>query len=300
MQMELADLKIFTVLAEEGSATKAAIRLAMTQPGVSQHIAKLEKELQASLFDRVGKKLELNEFGRKFLDGAIKLLAQADELRNVEQYASCPVGNLKLGLTDSSTLTVIPNALAKFRKLYAGVHIRLDVDDSGDIEHGVLRGHYDFGVVTAGSKRNPLLDEDVLYCDRIDAIVSKSHPLAKRKRISLKTLAEWPLLVYPRRSRTRNLIDEKFHAENLYPKDVIDVYTNSAAIKLAEVEVGVALLSREFIVNEMQRHKFAHLRIEGDPLVREICLAIKKSAHLSEAAHEFLKILRECLPAEEK
>ena len=291
MAMELTDLAIFVAVVEEGATTRAAERLGMTQPGVSQHIAKLEAEIGCTLFERRGKRLALSDFGSQFLGGARKLLKDAASLRAMSGSSATPTGTIRLGLTDASTQTVIPPALLEFRGRYPGVHIRLDVDDSGDIEDGVLRGHYDFGVITEGLKPHPQLEIVVLYRDRIDALVSRSHPLSHRKHVGLKELAKCPLLVYPRRSRTRVIIDEAFHSAGVMPRETIDVYINTAAVKLAEVGVGVALLSQAFIEEELPKGQCVQIRVSGDPFARSICLVRRADAHISEAAGCFCDIL---------
>lgn len=291
--MELKDVEIFVAVAELGSATKAAKNLAMTQPGISQHISRLEFEIGSKLFDRAGRNLVLNDFGRLFLTSARRIIDEMNQLKNMAKGNVCPIGNLRLGLTDSSTLTVIPPALSKFRRLYPGIHVWLDVTNSSEIESGVLRGYYDIGVVTAGLKAHPQLDERILYYDRIDAIVSRNHPLAKKQAVSLARLAECPLMMYPRHSRTRAIIDDGFRTAGVHPRDVMDVYFSSGAARLAEVGIGVALLSKAFITNEMSRHKSVHLRIAGDPFKRAVCIAIKRNAHMSEAAHYFFELLKE-------
>lgn len=289
--MDLFDLKIFATILEEGSATAAAKHLHMTQPGVSQHIGRLEAEMGQRLFERKGKRLVLSDFGRLFLVKAKELLEKADRLKNLSSEVLLPTGTLKLGLTDASTMTVIPPALAEFRKLYPTVKIKLDVDDSGDIEERVLRGYYDLGIITAGEKSHPLLDVEVLYHDRIDALVSRRSPLAKKKRVSLAALAREPLLIYPRRSRTRQLIDAVFHERGIVPREIIDVYINTAAAKLAEVQMGVALLSEAFIEGELPKQMCSHVRIEGDPFKRAICIVRKKDVLLFGASNYFYQIL---------
>lgn len=289
--MELFDLKIFIAVAEEGKTTKAAKLLNMTQPGVSQHIAKLEIEIGGTLFDRRAKRLYLNDFGRIFLGKARKLLEDAKNLKEMVNPTLQPIGSLRLGLTDSSTLTVIPPALAKFRSNYPMVKVRLDVDDSYGIEKGVLRGHYDLGVINEGRRSHPDLDKKILYRDRIDVLVSKQHPLAKKSKIPIKELANWPLLLYPRQSRTRRIIDDVLQANNIFPKEIIDVFYNTVAVRLAEVGMGIALLSEAFISEEIPKHRCKHLRIIGDPFKRSICLIRKRDAQLSDAVNSFYEIL---------
>jgi LysR family cys regulon transcriptional activator len=265
----------------------------MTQPGVSQHLAKLEGEVGRALFERKGKRLAINDFGLLFLGKARELLAKADALKGIAKGVAMPAGNLRLGLTDAATETIIPPAIVEFRGKYPNVHIKLDVDDSKDIEEAVLRGNYDFGVVTGSLRPHPEFETEILYHDRIDAIVSLKHPLAKRRRLSLEELAKWPILVYPRRSRSRHIIDDAFHGAGIVPKEVIDVYINTAAVRLAEVGLGVALLPEAFITSEMLKHKCAHLRLEGDPFKRTICIVRKQGAPMNEAASCFYGMLVE-------
>lgn len=291
--VKFQDLEIFSVVAECGSTTMASKKLAMTQPGVSQHISALEQALGKKLFIRKGNHIDLNEFGRIVLAESKKIMKKVEDLTKIGEKKKEITGILRIGVTDSSTLTVIPRALSMFRKKYPGVHIRLDVEDSSGIEHGVLRGHYDLGVVTSGHKTHLNLEETVLYRDRLDALVSKKHELAKKTELEISDLAMWPLLVYPRNSRTRRLIDDYFVKTHIMPVETIDVFNNTVAVMLAEANIGVALLSEAFISSEMLKHKCSHIRIKGDPLTRDICVARKKTGEPSDAAQTFYQILIE-------
>lgn len=289
--VRVQDLEIFITVAECGSTTIAGKKLAMTQPGVSQHISALEQALGKKLFIRKGNRIELNEFGRIVLAETRKIIKKVEELERIGEKKKSITGILKLGVTDSSTLTVIPRALSIFRKKYPNVNIRLDVEDSSGIEHGILRGHYDLGVVTSGHKTHLNLEEVVLYRDRLDVLVSKKHELAKKMELEISDLTSWPLLVYPRNSRTRRLIDDYFVKTHIMPIETMDVFNNTVAVMLAEANIGVAILSEAFINSEMLKHKCSHLRIKGDPLTRDICVARKKTGEFSDAAKTFYEIL---------
>ena len=128
--MKISDLEIFIAVVEEHKITKAAKRLAMTQPGVSQHIAKLEDELGRQLFDRVKKRLRLNDYGRIFLEKARSALKEFEHLKDFSTQQVQPTGTLKLGLTDSSTETLIPPSLKLFRESYPAVHLEIIVSES--------------------------------------------------------------------------------------------------------------------------------------------------------------------------
>ena len=281
--MELIDLKTFAAVVEQRTATKAAVFLGLTQPGVSKHLARLEEEVGGQLFKRQGKYLVVNEFGVFFYEKVKKILIALGELSRVSYGSTCPVGSLKLGLTDAATRIITPSSLAEFRTQYPGIHISLDVESSERIEEGVLDETYDLGVVTAGFMLHAGLEEEKLYDDYIDVVVGIHHALARRRCIPLKELERYPLIISPKRRRTRLLIDNVFRAHHVNIRDTIDVYIPSAAVRLAEAGVGVALLPRMFIAQEMPPHRCAHVKIAGDPLRRTLSLIRKRGVERSDA-----------------
>ena len=291
--MELTGLKVFAAVVENKTATMAAKVLGMTQPGVSKHLGQLERDLGGLLFTRMGKYLVLNEFGGFFYEKVKKVLAEIRELSGLRYGSASPIGLLKLGLTDAATLVITPPSLIEFRKRYPGVHISLDVDSSARIEDGVLDGNYDVGIVTARAEAHPNLEEEVLYTDSIDAMVSAGHSLARRKFVQLKELADYPLIISPKRRRTRIIIDEIFASQGVKISDTIDVYMHTAAARLAESGLGVALLPRKFIREQLSYRKCVSIRIAGDPIRRSLCVLRKKGQDVSDAVAMFYSMIIE-------
>ncbi len=289
--MELIDLKIFAAVVEHKTATKAAKMLGMTQPGVSKHISRLEGHVEGKLFRRDGKYLVVNEYGEFLYEKVKKILGAVDELSDCSYNALLPIGSLKLGLTDAATLIVTPPSLIEFRKRYPRIHISLDVDSSTHIEEGVLKGHYDLGVITAPPKPNPLFAHENLYEDFIDAVVGHDHVLAKKKSVTLEDITGYPLIISPRRRRTRSIIEEVFKEHGVKINDTLEVYIPTAAVRLAEAGLGVALLPRTFVGRELPRSSFVHLPITGNPIKRTLCIIRKKDSELTEAAGFFYSII---------
>jgi len=291
--MELIDLKVFAAIVEHGTATKAAKMLGMTQPGVSKHLSRLEENIGGKLFKREGKYLVINEYGEFLHEKVKKILGAVEELSDSSYGALMPAGSLKLGLTDAATLIVTPPSLVEFRKRYPRIHISLDVDSSTHIEEGILIGRYDMGVITAPPKPNPLFDQESLYEDFIDVVVGQDHALAKKKRVALQDLTEYPLIISPRRRRTRAIIEDVFKAHGVKIGDTLEVYIPTAAVRLAEAGLGVALLPRTFINRELPRSRCARVQIAGNPIKRTLCIIKKKDSELSEAAKFFHSIILE-------
>lgn len=290
--MQLEDLKIFIAIAEEGSASAAARKMGMTQPGVSQHLRKLEEAVTAPLFERLKKRLVLNEHGHALLEKARRILNEVEEMKGIASRPIDAEGILRLGLTDASTQTIIPPKLKEYREKHPKVHLEIIVSDSDKIEEGILKGRYDVGIISGGSEPHRLLEEHIIGEDRMDCLVSNKHTLAQFKVVELAELAKHPLFVYPRGSRTRQILESAFRDQGIVPSELIDVTYNSAAIRLAEAGLGVAILSRFFIQNELVQNRCHHMRIKGDPLKRTICVVRKKDERLSEAAYHFYRLLQ--------
>ena len=289
--MELVDLKILITVVEEGTTTRAARVLSMTQPGVSKHIARLERDVGGELFRREGKYLKLNEFGEFFFERAKRIVKEVEEISSMPHNSTNTLGSLKLGLTDAATLIVTPPTLVTFRSRYPGVHIALDVDSSAHIEEKVLHGDYDMGFITADVQPHREFECELLYEDIIDPIVAINHPLARKKQVTLEELAQHTLIMSPARRRTRRIIEDAFKAAGVSLHNVIDVYIHTAAARLAESGLGVALLPRAFITQEIPRRRFFHLRIVGDPIRRTLCMVRRKDVALSEPVRCFYELM---------
>lgn len=289
--MELIDFKVFAAIVEQGTATKAARMLGMTQPGVSKHLSRLEGHLGEELFKRQGKYLVLNAFG-EFLYGKIKkILGAVEDLAHSTSAALMPAGSLELGLTDAAMQVITPSSLIEFRRRYPRIHISLDVDSSTHIEEGVLGGRYDLGIITAAAKPHAMLHQETLFTDCIDAVVGHGHALAKRKRVALEDIMEYPLIISPRRRRTRSILEDAFKAHGLKAHDTIETYLHTTAVRLAEAGLGVALLPRAFINREVPSSRCAHLPIAGNPIKRTLCMIRRKDSEPTEATNYFSSVI---------
>lgn len=291
--MEMIDFKVFAAIVEQKTATKAAKTLGMTQPGVSKHLSRLEGDLGEPLFKREGKYLALNAFGEFLYDKVKKILGAVEELAQSTSEALMPAGSLDLGLIDAAMQVITPSSLIEFRRRYPRIHISLDVDSSTHIEEGVVAGRYDLGIITAAAKPHAQLQQETLFTDCIDAVVGHGHALAKRRRVALEDIVEHPLIISPRRRRTRSILEEAFKARGLTASDTIDTYLHTTAVRLAEAGLGVALLPRAFISREVPSSRCAHLPIAGNPIKRTMCMIRRKDSKPTEATRYFSSVILE-------
>jgi DNA-binding transcriptional LysR family regulator len=191
--MELRRLKYMAVLAEELHFGRAAERLGIAQPALTQQIQALERELGVQLFQRTKRSVRLTVAGRVTLDEAIRTLQQADRTALVAQQAGRgQLGHIEIGFVGSAVFSgVLSKAISRFREANPMVELRLNelgilqqLDDVGS-------ARLDLGIVRTPIKSLPIdVGIHVLYREPIILALPERHPLARRKKIALKALCD--------------------------------------------------------------------------------------------------------------
>ncbi len=200
--MELRHLRHFVAVAEELHFGRAAKRLRMAQPPLSQSIKRLEESLHTRLLERDSRQVRLTPAGAALLGEAREVLARADLAeRTVHRVASGEVGRLRIGFVPMSTMHILPQAILRFHKRWPDVDVRLHERTSKAQSDSVRDGTLDAGIVirhltdTAG-----LAVCELERCSYV-AVVPASWPMAKHKAIRLADLAGQPLLMFPQQMR---------------------------------------------------------------------------------------------------
>ena len=206
--MELRHLRYFVAVAHEGHVTRAAEKLHIQQPPLSQQIRALEREIDAALFVRHPRGVSLTDAGRSFLADAEQILAQAEHAKiRARRTARGEVGRIAVGFTTSAPFhPLVARAIREFRGNRPNVSFVLEESSSGDMVSGLRDERLDVAFIRsglvdpAGITVHPLLDEDMV------AAFPARHPLTKRARLTLKDLADETLILY-RRPDGRGLYD---------------------------------------------------------------------------------------------
>src|SRR5579862_2353604 len=197
--VELRQLRYFVAVAEELHFRRAAARLHVSQPPISQQIRALEAEIGCLLLSRTRRRVELTPAGEAFLGDARALLAGLDAaVAATRRVASGQTGRLRVGFVGSALLSVVPGIVHGFREARPGVEVELRERPTTEGLRGVLEGTVDVGLVRA-----PIEDADELRCvrvlrERTVAALPANHPLAALRRIPLARLAAEPLVLFPR------------------------------------------------------------------------------------------------------
>lgn len=199
--MELRHLRYFLAIAEEGNFTRAAARLGIGQPPLSQQIKDLEGEIGAALFRRVPHGAELTEAGKAFRERVKGIPSQtADAVRAAQRAARGETGRLCLGFTATAALNpIVPACIREFRRIYPEVEIRLEEANSVALMAGLLDGRLDVAVLRPSETDPPDLDYTTLAVESLVAVLPAAHPAAGPGRsIDLARLRRDPLILTPR------------------------------------------------------------------------------------------------------
>ncbi|MCO4035131.1 LysR family transcriptional regulator [Pseudomonas aeruginosa] len=249
--MELRHLRYFIAVAEELHFGRAAERLGISQPPLSQQIQALEEEIGARLFERTNRRVELTDAGRLFLDESRQVLAQVDKAVLLARRAHLgELGELKIGFTSSAPFTsTIPSSIHAFRKAYPDVHLDLQEMSSRQVLKALLEESLQVGVI------RPLALPDAvhwveLFREPLVAVLRADHPLAAGSEdgLAIAALAEEPFVFFPRSYGT-GLYDQVIaltRQAGFSPRIAQEASEAMTIIGLVSAGLGVAILPASF------------------------------------------------------
>ncbi len=295
--MDERRLRYFLAVVEEGSVTRAAVRLRVAQPSLSQTLRSLETELGVELFSRVGRSMRLSVVGRQLIGPARHALRAMEEIRvAVSGVAELQRGTLELAAL--ATLAVDPMAalIGRFRARHPGVEVRVYEPESADRAGAMVRdgacelGATDLPLAASGLRAQPLGEQELLFV--MPAGSSGQRPLKARE------LAETPLVVSPPGTSTRTLLEQALARVGVTPRIAVETAAREAIVPLVLAGAGAALLPAP-LAHEAQR-RGAVTRAARPAITRRIGL-VHREGRLSAAAEAFLALAQEeqASPAQE-
>ncbi len=197
--MELRQLRYFIAVAEELHFRRAAARLHISQPPLSQQIARLEDELGSRLLNRTRRRVELTAAGEAFLRDARAMLDELEvAVATVRRIETGQAGLLRVNFVGSALLSIVPGIIQSFRRGRPSVEIELRERPTLEQLRALAAGLLDVGLVRPPIDADESLVTEVVMRERTVAAIPSDHPLAKRSRISLRSLAGEPLVLFPR------------------------------------------------------------------------------------------------------
>jgi DNA-binding transcriptional LysR family regulator len=283
----------FVELARQGSLRAAAGALHLTEQGVRNPLLALESRLRASLYHKQRgprRSSPLTDQGRHFLPHALAFLERAVGL--AELFASVPAQReVHVAATQYLILYTLIDAVARFRKAFPDVQVRLSNRTEREIEAGLLNEpDVDFGVA-APYETAPGLDYRHLFSLDWGLVAPPRHPLLRRPALKLRDLVDLPLIFFERGSTGRQHVLDAFHALGLSPRIVMETTNTEIVVRMVEAGLGLALAP--LLHNgEVTRGRPVGVRmLRGQVRPIQSGVLLRRGAGLSPAAEAFLGFL---------
>jgi DNA-binding transcriptional LysR family regulator len=288
--MELRHLRYFVAVAEELHFGRAAKRLHLAQPALSQQIKQLEKELGVLLLSRTKRSVALTDPGRAFLAEARRTLDSADQaVRAARRAARGEIGTLRVGYVDLATWLGFPAILRRFRQEFPSVDVTLVELHREPQREALIRGALDVGFFTLAERDQGLAGAPIASEPLILALPSE-HPRAADARITLSDLAEENWVLFPRELRTVyvELILSHCREAGFVPRIVQEASQLHALAGLVSAGVGITMLPRAMAAAPRQGVMYRSL--EDAPLLP--LHIVWPQGNQSPAAAQFVDVAR--------
>ncbi|WP_036616117.1 LysR family transcriptional regulator [Paenibacillus sp. FSL H7-689] len=289
--MELLQLKYFLTVARCEHVTEAAGKLHVTQSSLSKTIQRLEDDLGVPLFDRIGRKLRLNDFGRTFLQRTEKALFELEQgKREIADLSNPDQGTLQLAVTTASTL---PGILREFRKNKPDIQFHVQMVSLENMSRLLHRGEVDFCLSSPPIEGDDI-ECQILYDDPIVVAVPMGHQYADRSSIQLTELKDEWFVGVKQGYGVRDMVDSVCQSAGFLPKYVYEGDEPARLTALVEAEIGLAFIPS---TARNPHERIRYLQVEEHQLVRKIALLSHKNRYISKAALEFRSVVMDYFSA---
>lgn len=289
--MNLNQLETLLTISKTMSFRKAGELLNLTQPAVSAQIKSLEDEFGTLLVDR-NQPVTLTDAGELFLEHAERILAIVEELKlRLADMSATPQGHIRLGTTTSIAMQILPRVLSYFNDQFPLIKTTIHSMTSSQIMNSVENGAIDIGIGYLFEK-TPNLVTSVLYYDTFELVVAPDHPLADKNRLPVSALQDLPLIMLSPETAGRRFVDSVLEKHRIVPKVVMELSSSEEVKRMAELNLGAAIVSKMSISNELRLGTLKMIQIAELETSHPVGVVVKTGRYLNSAMKQFLSDLK--------
>lgn len=291
LTVSLHQLQLFLHVAREESFSKAAALLRVSQPAVSIQINHLEEALGVRLFDRLGRAVYLTEEGKILLDYAKKMFDLVENLQaDIAHVKGLRLGKLSVGGSKVPSATILPLAIALFKKEYPETEILMKVARSDQMEQWVLENEVDLAMVVGDPISNQILKEP-FYEEELVLVLPPNHPMVKKKEISAREISKERLLL-PDVGKLKLYVERTFAEKGIPITQQVTLGSRDAVKTAIGVGFGVSIMSKSTVEREAKTGFVAIRQIQDLDLKYPVNIIYHKDKQFSRLALAFLEFLR--------
>ncbi|NLY67221.1 MAG: LysR family transcriptional regulator [Tissierellia bacterium] len=298
--MDIRQLETFIQVARLKSFSKAAEKLFITQPTVTNHIQNLEQELGTLLINRSGKNISLTDAGSLFYKHAINIINSCEMAKfDLSAYKGSIRGHLHIYSSSVPRKYILPRILAEFAKKYPYVKYSINNMDSRDIVNSILEGDTDFGIVGAKFPSNKLKYIE-LFVDELLVITpnTKKFPKPSYSTINVNELLKEKIILREEGSGTRHILIRELKNRNINQNElnVVGYIEDVETIKeLVSLGFGISFMSKMGVADDIKLDKYKAYYIEGLELKRKFYFVYHSKRQLSPLNETFKSFVIEVI-----
>ncbi|KIL34791.1 transcriptional regulator [Cohnella kolymensis] len=292
--MEFRQLQYAIQIASERNFSRAAEKLHIAQPSLSQQISKIEKELGVLLFKRSTNSVELTYAGSVFVEKAQQIVDMTEQLRReMEDIADMRKGRLVVGSLPITGTHVLPHVLPVFREAYPDIEVVLIEESTKILEQLTASGGTDVSLLSL-----PLVEPSLAYLpvieEEICLAVPPDHRLAQRvagAHISIAELKDEPFVLLKKGQGFRAIAHDLCKSAGFEPNVVFESGNIDTVQSLVAAGMGIAFVPKMITRTDWHGRAPVYLTMEGRP-TRTLVIAYRKGRYLSNAAEAFISTFR--------
>ncbi len=290
--MTLRHLRVFLAVYQTQNVTRAAERLHMTQPTVTRAVQELERYYGVRLFERINRRLYITQSGRQLYARAVHIVGSFDrmekELKNWDEF-----GLLRIGATPTLASVLLPKTLMTFEKKHPKLHVRCSVENGTHLQEALADDRLDFALIE-GEVAAEHLHAEPFSEDRLILLLPPDDPRRNAPALTLRELAESPLLLREKGSMGRSFLDRVFAAHNLPLEPLMESISTHAIIQAVHAGLGISFLPQRLIRHSVESGFVATRAVDDEPFVRRNFAAWHEDKFLTRSARELLEDFRRC------
>ena len=291
MHYTLRQLEVFLAVAATENISRAAEELSMSQSAVSGSLSDLESHFDIQLFDRVGKRIQMNELGRALRPRAQSLLEQATELENALRRHT-DIGRLKIGATLTIGNYLAVELMARFMTEQAGAQVTLEVANTAEIAHKVANFELDIALIE-GELSHPDLEITPWMEDELVVFCAPSHPLAAKPTLSDDDLQNTTWILREAGSGTRQTFERAMHGLNSKLDVMLELQHTEAIKRAVEAGLGVGCISKVALKDAFKHGTLVPLSISHRDLRRRFYIVVHRHKYRSAGITHWITLCKQ-------
>lgn len=290
--MTLRHLRVFLAVYQTQNVTRAAERLHMTQPTVTRAVQELERYYGVRLFERINRRLYITQSGRQLYARAVHIVGSFDrmekELKNWDEF-----GLLRIGATPTLASVLLPKTLMTFEKKHPKLRVRCSVENGTHLQEALADDRLDFALIE-GEVAAEHLHAEPFSEDRLILLLPPDDPRRNAPALTLRELAESPLLLREKGSMGRSFLDRVFAAHDLPLEPLMESISTHAIIQAVHAGLGISFLPQRLIRHSVESGFVATRAVDDEPFVRRNFAVWHEDKFLTRSARELLEDFRRC------